>query len=65
MNRSKKIFLALAGIFFLVMIIIGYDISKRTTFPGSKKLIIESLSPSDTTVVDTTKAKTNTSKDLN
>jgi hypothetical protein len=37
------------------MIILGYDISKRTTFPGSKKLLIESLAPSDTTREDSTK----------
>ena len=36
MNRSKKIFLVISGIFLIVMIIIGYDISRRTTFPGQK-----------------------------
>ena len=55
MTKSKKIFLAFAGVFFLLMIIIGYDISKRTSFPGSRKLMIESLSPSDTVVNDSTK----------
>lgn len=57
MNKSKKIFLAFAAVFFLAMIIVGYDISKRTTFPGSKKLIIETLAPSepmDSIEVDTT-----------
>lgn len=65
MKRSKKIFLAVAAIFFLVMIVIGYDISKRTTFPGSKKLIIESLSPTDTTETDSTKTVINSSKGEN
>lgn len=37
------------------MIFLGYDISKRTTFPGSKKLLIESILPSDTIKTDTTK----------
>ena len=40
--------------FFLIMIILGYDISKRTTFPGSKKLLIETILPSDSTKADTT-----------
>ena len=37
------------------MIALGYDISKRTTFPGSKKLLIESILPSDTIKSDTAK----------
>jgi len=48
MKRSKKIFLVLSGIFFLIMILIGVDISRRTTFPGSRKLLKESILPSDT-----------------
>jgi len=44
------------------MIILGYDISNRTTFPGSKKLIIESLSPSDSVNSDSLKTKTEKSK---
>ena len=36
MQRSKKIFIALSAVFLIIMIIIGYDISRRTTFPGSK-----------------------------
>ena len=57
MNKSKKIFLAFAAAFFLAMLIIGYDISKRTTFPGSKKLLIETLMPSDTVTSDTATMK--------
>ncbi len=36
MQRNKKIFLILFVIFMLIMCWIGYDISQRTTFPGSK-----------------------------
>lgn|GEM_PF-4346245 len=36
MPRNKKIFLILFVIFMLIMCYIGYDISQRTTFPGSK-----------------------------
>ena len=57
MNKSKKIFIAFAAAFFLAMLIIGHDISKRTTFPGSKKLLIETLMPSDTVTTDTAKMK--------
>jgi len=41
------------------MFIIGYDISRKTTFPGSKKFLIESLAPSDTIQADTTKINMN------
>jgi hypothetical protein len=47
MNRNKTIFLILAGIFMLIMLWIGYDISTRTTFPGSKKNLKERIAPSD------------------
>ncbi|MBK8291664.1 MAG: hypothetical protein IPK96_12755 [Flammeovirgaceae bacterium] len=36
MSRSKKIFLFAAVIFFGALIYASYDISSRTTFPGSK-----------------------------
>ena len=35
MPRSRKIFLAFALVFFLLLVYIVYDISSRTTFPGS------------------------------
>jgi len=54
LKNSKKIFFVLAGMFFVFMIILGYDISKRTTFPGSKKLLIESIAPSDSVLKDST-----------
>lgn len=44
MSRNKKIFLALFVIFMLVMLWIGYDISQRTTFPGSKGNLKERIS---------------------
>jgi hypothetical protein len=42
-KRSKKVFLSIAGLFLALMVWIGYDISSRTTFPGSKKHMKESL----------------------
>jgi len=53
MKRSKKIFLIAAVIFFVMVIFVGYDISRKTTFPGSKKLLRESLAPSDSVKSDT------------
>src|SRR5688500_3870679 len=36
MSRSKKIFIFFTIIFFILLMYASYDISKRTTFPGSK-----------------------------
>ncbi|HEY3386324.1 MAG TPA: hypothetical protein VGK46_07435 [Saprospiraceae bacterium] len=36
MTKSKKIFLAAAVVFFGLLFYASYDISTRTTFPGSK-----------------------------
>lgn len=36
MKRSKKIFLAVSLIFIVVVLLVAYDISQRTTFPGQK-----------------------------
>jgi len=41
MKRSKKIFLILAGIFILIMLVIAFDMSQRTTFPGAKPKAVE------------------------
>ncbi|HBH22172.1 MAG TPA: hypothetical protein DDY13_01990 [Cytophagales bacterium] len=51
MGKSKKIFLGLSIVFFLIMIAIGIDISRKTTFPGSKGYLKESIigSESDST----------------
>ena len=45
MKKSKKLFLLIAALFFVVLIIVGIDISQRTTFPGSKSRFEETLSP--------------------
>jgi hypothetical protein len=37
-NKNKKIFLGLSLFFFILVLYIAYDISTRTTFPGSHKL---------------------------
>jgi hypothetical protein len=56
MSRSKKIFLLIAGIFFLLLLYVSYDISKRTTFPGSKpqlkERIMEKYNMKDSTLTD-------------
>jgi hypothetical protein len=43
MSTSKKIFLALAVIFFGLLMYASYDISQRTTFPGSKGQLKERI----------------------
>lgn len=47
MRRSKRTFIIFAVLFFLILLAIGFDISRRTTFPGSKKLLPDALSPAD------------------
>lgn len=37
MDKKKKIFLAIAFIFLLIVFFIAYDISRRTTFPGQNQ----------------------------
>ncbi len=49
MKKSKKIFLILSVIFFLIIILISIDISRKTTFPGSKNHWEETVAPSDST----------------
>lgn len=44
MSKNKKIFVVMFVIFMLIMIWIGYDISRRTTFPGSKGNLKERIS---------------------
>jgi len=43
MSRQKKIFVLLAVVFLLLLFYASYDISKRTTFPGSKPQLKERL----------------------
>ena len=47
MKRSKKIFFILAAIFLIIMIIIGIDISSRTTWPGADKNLKSRIEASD------------------
>ncbi|MBS9525153.1 hypothetical protein KIH41_10150 [Litoribacter ruber] len=48
MNKNKKLFIIIGVIFLLIMLLIGIDISTRTTFPGSKGNLKERMAPSDT-----------------
>ncbi|UII25932.1 hypothetical protein LVD15_21925 [Fulvivirga maritima] len=54
MNKSKKVFLIVALVFFAIMVYIGYDISSRTTFPGSKPQLKERLINQQTEEKDST-----------
>lgn len=47
MRKSKKVFLLIAIVFVLATLIVGYDISRKTSFPGSKKLLKESIAPTE------------------
>ncbi|HEY4656716.1 MAG TPA: hypothetical protein VIH22_19500 [Cyclobacteriaceae bacterium] len=46
MSRQKKIFAILAAAFVLLLLYASYDISQRTTFPGSKPQPRERLTTS-------------------
>lgn len=48
MKKNKLVFLVLAFLFALCMLWIGIDMSRKTTFPGSKKNLKERIAPSDT-----------------
>jgi len=43
MKRSKKVFFIVALIFLMIMMAIGYDMSRRTTWPGAKKSLPERI----------------------
>ncbi len=43
MNTNKKIFLVFAVLFLGAMLYLGYDISSRTTFPGSRPQLKERI----------------------
>ena len=55
MNRQKRIFVIVAILFILATILVGYDITTRTSFPGSKKLLKESIAPSEENTQDSLK----------
>lgn len=44
MQKNKKIFLLLFVFFMVVILYVSYDISRRTTFPGSKGNLKERIS---------------------
>lgn len=48
MKKNKLVFLVLAALFALCMLWIGIDMSRKTTFPGSKRNLKERIAPSDT-----------------
>lgn len=43
MRKSKKLFVIAAIVFFVVLFYASYDISKKTTFRGSKPQLQERL----------------------
>lgn len=43
MKRSKKIFLIVAILFVVAVLVISYDIATKTSFPGSKSYMEESI----------------------
>ena len=43
MTRSKKLLIFIAIAFFILIGIVSYDISRRTTFPGSKPQLKERI----------------------
>ncbi|MBD8490715.1 hypothetical protein IFO69_18325 [Echinicola sp. CAU 1574] len=47
METKKKVFLILTIIFLIIMILIGIDISSKTTFPGSKGNLKERIMDSE------------------
>lgn len=47
MKRSKKIFVVVGALFILGVCAVTYDIFTRTSLPGSKKYLKESILPTD------------------
>ena len=45
MTKGKLVFLILGAIFLIIMGIIGWDMSRKTTFPGSKGNLKERIAP--------------------
>lgn len=46
-QNKKKLFIVIAVIFLVIVVLIGYDISSRTTFPGSKGNLKERIMAED------------------
>lgn len=57
MSRSKKIFAAIAIVFFGLLAYVVYDISSRTTFPGSGRKANPSHATHDSIASDSIKEK--------
>ena len=55
-QKTKKLFVIFAIIFMVIVGVIGYDISSRTTFPGSKGQLKERMFGGDSTATDTLSA---------
>jgi hypothetical protein len=47
MTKNKLIFLILGAIFLIIMGLIGWDMSRKTTFPGSKGNLKERIAPAE------------------
>ena len=62
-NRQKKIFIAAAVVFLGLLAYASFDISRRTTFPGSKGQLKERIDKTylsgDTAIVDSTRKTLN------
>ncbi|MBX2916955.1 MAG: hypothetical protein KF856_16925 [Cyclobacteriaceae bacterium] len=60
MTQSKKVFAGLAVVFVILLLYASYDISTRTTFPGSKpqlkERIEEQFLKTDSIKIDTANA---------
>lgn len=56
MKKSKKVFLALAAVFILGLGYLGYDIGRRTTFPGAKPPLQGKTTAPDSVSIDSVKA---------
>ncbi len=46
-NKNKLIFILFGFIFLIIMLIIGIDMSTKTTFPGSKGNLKERIEAGD------------------
>jgi hypothetical protein len=57
MPRSRKIFLFFVALFVAMLVFIIYDVSTRTTFPGSGRKKADSVQPSDTLKRDSLKSE--------
>jgi hypothetical protein len=47
MKKNKLVFLIIAALFLIAVVLIGIDISSKTTFPGSKGNLKERIAPEE------------------